>query len=561
MSFYNHKDPLPPGGFAKSWAESTGLSGMHGSSSLHVRIVLDQQQQSASGNVTYTNLDQISGSVIVRNLRPEQLNSIVVKLEGESRTRLMTAYGPNGERPRAVLEYHKLLYKVQMVFPDSWATQGRVTSSGKTAYALAPGEHLYPFSFKLPFNSNCLANGTQQPVIVGMEFARPAPRHVKKTLPPTLSGFPGEAEIRYYVKCTVGRHGFLKENARTQVPFNFFPIENPRPPVSEAESFARQKHRFDGFDTPGTPTVGDKMKGMLGKKSSSMSSSPITGSGSPFVSIDARLPEPPIITCNQDVPLRLIFKKLSEFGDEVFMTSLQISLIGHTKIRAQDVFRTESNSWIICSASNMNVLLGRPSDPADTETVVDDRLWRGPAHVLPNTVAPNFETCNIERTYQLDIRIGLSYGDRDAKPQQITLPLRMDCQIFSGIAPPAEVIARMEDAKNGIPPRKTSNVPGLHPQQKLHNQGPMDPDFGASQIPPTPVEHHGASPWSAQNAVGSGGSGAAMPHDYDDAPPPSYEDAIAQGAGPVTAPRPTYAPPAPVEDPLLGGGDEKKGWH
>lgn len=248
-----------------------------------------------------------------------------------------------------------------------------------------------------------------------MEFARPAPRHVKKTLPPTLSGFPGEAEIRYYVKCTVGRHGFLKENARTQAPFNFFPIENPRPPITGAECFARQKHRFDGFEAPLSPSVGDKMKGMFGKKSGSTPSSPIVGSGSPFISIDARLPEPPIITCNQDLPLRLIFKKLSEFGDEVFMNSLQISLIGHTKIRAQDVFRTETNSWIICSTSNMNVLLGRPSDPVDTETVVDDRLWRGPSHVLPNTVAPNFETCNIERTYQLDIRIGLSYGDRDAK--------------------------------------------------------------------------------------------------------------------------------------------------
>lgn len=109
MSFYNHKDPLPPGGFAKSWAESTGLGGInHSSSSMHVRIVLDQQQASMSGNVTYTNLDQISGSVIVRNARAEQVNSIVVKLEGESRTRLMTPFGPNGERPKAVLEYHKV---------------------------------------------------------------------------------------------------------------------------------------------------------------------------------------------------------------------------------------------------------------------------------------------------------------------------------------------------------------------------------------------------------------------------------------------------------------------
>lgn len=94
---------------------------------------------------------------------------------------------------------------------------------------------------------------------------------------------------------------------------------------------------------------------------------------------------------------------------------MQIALIGHTKIRAHEVYRTESNSWIICSTSNTNILLGSPSDAVDVEKVLDDRLWRGPAHTLPNTVAPSFETCNIQRTYQLDIRIGLSYGNRDAK--------------------------------------------------------------------------------------------------------------------------------------------------
>lgn len=111
-------------------------------------------------------------------------------------------------------------------------------------------------------------------MLVGMEIARPATRHVKTTLPPTLSGFPGEAEIRYYVKCTVNRHGLLKENARAQIPFNFFPIENPRPPLTGAESFARQKHQFDGFPGPMNESTKDKMKGIFSKKSNSTPNSP-----------------------------------------------------------------------------------------------------------------------------------------------------------------------------------------------------------------------------------------------------------------------------------------------
>ena len=48
-----------------------------------------------------------------------------------------------------------------------------------------------------------------------VEVARDTHRHVKKTLPPSLSGFPQMADIKYYVKATVIRPQFYKENIRT----------------------------------------------------------------------------------------------------------------------------------------------------------------------------------------------------------------------------------------------------------------------------------------------------------------------------------------------------------
>lgn len=47
-----------------------------------------------------------------------------------------------------------------------------------------------------------------------VEMARDSNQHVKKALPPSLAGFAGEAEIRYYVKATVIRPQFYKENIR-----------------------------------------------------------------------------------------------------------------------------------------------------------------------------------------------------------------------------------------------------------------------------------------------------------------------------------------------------------
>ena len=235
----------------------------------------------------------------------------------------------------------------------------------------------------------------------GVEISKPPSSHVKKTLPPTLSGFPGEAEVRYFLKATVKRNAFWKENPRAYVPFNFFPIEPPRPPVSGNEVFARLKHSFTPFqEGEGGKS---KMKSIFGKTKDISSGT----NEAPSISLDARLPEPAILTCNDDIPLRILIKKLNDCNSMIHLQSLQISLIGSTKIRAHETFRTENTSWILMSKSNMGMPIGAASDPVDTETAIPKRLWRGQS--LPNSVAPSFETCNISRRYQLDVRVGLSY--------------------------------------------------------------------------------------------------------------------------------------------------------
>lgn len=69
---------------------------------MHAHIVLDQSWSH------YTNLDIISGKVTVVTPSSANISSIVVKLEGESRTRLLPPPNPNGDRQRAQLEFHKV---------------------------------------------------------------------------------------------------------------------------------------------------------------------------------------------------------------------------------------------------------------------------------------------------------------------------------------------------------------------------------------------------------------------------------------------------------------------
>lgn len=71
-----------------------------------VSIVLDEPLPH------YTNLDTISGRVLIRATSNTSVSSVVVKLEGESRTRLVPPQNPqfNNSKPRPTLEIHKVCY-------------------------------------------------------------------------------------------------------------------------------------------------------------------------------------------------------------------------------------------------------------------------------------------------------------------------------------------------------------------------------------------------------------------------------------------------------------------
>ncbi len=208
---------------------------------MSIRIAFDDPPE------FYTNLDVVKGRVVISLTRYEQVGAIIVKLEGESNTALMpppeSGTSQRDLTPRdAVHESHKILYKIAQVFPDE--TAGPMVGP----LTLAPGQHQFPFDFKLPFNNACsdpaamarigglagpggYASG---PGILGLGGIRVMDGskqllypHVKQTLPPSFTGFPKQAEIRYYIKVTIQRPGIFKENWRYQTGLKFLPIEPP----------------------------------------------------------------------------------------------------------------------------------------------------------------------------------------------------------------------------------------------------------------------------------------------------------------------------------------------
>ncbi|PGH14570.1 hypothetical protein AJ80_05890 [Polytolypa hystricis UAMH7299] len=466
----------------------------------------------------FTNLDYITGTVVLTLLTDTPLNSVVVKLEGESHSRLVAAKYPHGERPdkkRAELEVHKLLYKVETLFPSREVIEHATPNA---SYTLSPGTYEYPFRFRFPFNNDCINNSSIPPHgRAGLQV--PVPRdtnmHIRRALPPSLTGFPGKAEIRYYVKATAARPQFYKENYRGFADIKFLPIERPRPKVSGRERYARRQQQFSR--AMGAPEL---KKGLFGKV---MPPSPVDADlEPPKFSVDARLPEPAILTCNEPLPLRVLAAKLNDSSETLFLQLLQLELIAYTRLRAQDLEETVSGSWVLLSQSRLNIPLRDDKDTKGKEIAIDPSFWnRLP---LPNSVAPSFETCNITRHYVLEVRVGIS---RATKPELIVLPLRLDVEVLSGIAPPQELLDAVSGTAKQSAPVKEVQIPPPHPPRPARPQVPV-------------------------------ASAPVQPEEYEEAPP-SYEDAMAEALAPVDGPRREYNPLDAALRNSSGPGTDRKG--
>lgn len=327
---------------------------------------------------------------------------------------------------------------------------------------------------------------------LGLIDLPPQQSHVKRTLPPSLSGFPGEAEIRYYVKVTVQRPSIWKENKRSAIGFKFMPIEPPRPPLTSAEAFARRAHAFQ----PGLFQL-QKKRGLFGKSPRQLSNEP------PSVLVDARLPSPSILVCRDPLPLRIIIKRQNASPEQLFLLGLEVNLVGATDVRAQNVIRQEISTFPVLTLRGLSAPIGKEGDPTGTETLLDANLWNQVA--LPPTVTPSFHICNLTRTYSLHLRITLGYGfPGEISPQTQVIPLVFPVEVYSGIRPPPELVAA---ATQRPVPVSSQTSPPLVPPRAGAPPPLVDPLY-----PPQ--------------------MGTAHADLMGDAPP-SYEDAMAEDIGPL----------------------------
>jgi len=124
--------------------------------------------------------------------------------------------------------------------------------------------------------------------------------------------------------------------------------------------------------------------------------------------IEMELLNGPYLLIGQHIPLRVNITKLRGHDCEVWLNEFQTMLIETTQTKAQSFTNTYCRSWTVQTVANMKRKLCGEDVPVWTTIDLPKAIWM--ANVLSLAITPSFEVCNIKRTYELEIRLGLQVG-------------------------------------------------------------------------------------------------------------------------------------------------------
>ncbi|KAL2812842.1 hypothetical protein BJX63DRAFT_395650 [Aspergillus granulosus] len=349
-------------------------------SRMEIRICLDRS------HAGYTNKDEISGHVVLKSETQVNITTITISLSGYATSRL------NAGR---LVETHQLFQSNEELFPPKEFS----STFSPRAVTISPGQHSFPFSFRVPHGSECYKASLT--IGAGKQTGGRRTHHLLRRLPPSTGDTTTVEEIKYLLEATVQQDGLIRgtHRATREVYLHYIStVHLPFRGITDKRSIVCQPE----LSEPISPR-----------------------SQEPICEIEATLLNGPFLVLGQPLPLRVKITNLPGSSDHTFsLHDFQSMLIETTKVHARGSTESMTRSWIIQTMANLHQPLALEyDDMAEAVLRVDERLWG--RHVVPTFLTPTFETCNVSRSFKLEVRLGIWLGQNHVRfPRSVRVKRR-----------------------------------------------------------------------------------------------------------------------------------------
>ncbi|KAE8389103.1 hypothetical protein BDV23DRAFT_173412 [Aspergillus alliaceus] len=320
---------------------------------MDIQILLDKMHP------VYTNQDQVSGHVILRNEAELDIATITIKLSGSATSRLDSG---------KLTESHELFTRSEQILPPGNCA-GLFTSRAVT---IPPGEHSFPFSIMFPQVSECYKSNTTDAT-----RKRPSshePHHLLRKLPPSAGNRRTPEEISYVLEASIVQDGLIRRTHATR-DISIHPVSTIRQP-------------FHTLKARTSVTCNTTASGRL---------------------------SPPLI---YDIEAELVNGPFLLLGHPIALATL---LLETTEVRACGSMQSFTRPWVIQTMTNLRRPLVAGRGPTVGSVLnLDGSLWS--RHRVPLHLTPTFETCNISRNYKLEVRLGIDFGQNNTRIVELHFP-------------------------------------------------------------------------------------------------------------------------------------------
>ncbi|KAL4811829.1 hypothetical protein BDW67DRAFT_194322 [Aspergillus spinulosporus] len=355
----------------------------------------------------YTAADEVSGHVILTTATQIDISAVSIWLSGVSTSKVHSL---------RVVETHQIVDIREQLFPPT-ACASSFTSRSATVLA---GIHLFAFSLRLPQTTQCSKPaGTFPPSRQRDSKSTGRKTHLLHKLPPSMGASSSPEEIKYVLEASVRRDGIIRGPKKATQDICIHPVPTLASPLSNSQAIQTETQKITCRSSAGS-------KLLWAPAAYEVTAKLLNG---PFLFLGRPIPLAVELT-SLDTSTNTAPRSQGSMWIPVSLHDFQTMLIETTEVRARGLEESHTQFRIVQTMANLRHPL-RWSEVVSSSVNgytspafrfrVDGNLWS--RYPIPSSLTPSFETCNISRSYKLEVRLGIGSGGNNVRIVEFQFPV------------------------------------------------------------------------------------------------------------------------------------------